>query len=554
VSRIQARFENLRKSGRKALIPYITAGDPAPAMTVPLLRALVESGADILELGVPFSDPMADGPVVQRSGERALKHGVGMHHVLDMAREFRHQNSQTPLVLMGYANPIEAMGVEAFVRAAAAAGVDGVIVVDYPPEECTQFAALCKASGIDPVFLLAPTSTDRRIQEVARVGSGYLYYVSLRGVTGGRPSRLRRRRGPHPEDPGGDAPADRRGLRHPRRRVRAQGRERGRRGGHRQPHHPGNRGRRARARHRARSGPLAADPGGARRMSWLQKLLPPKIQRSSGPKRAVPEGLWTKCPACDAVLYSTDLEKNLNVCPKCGFHQRIGARARLEALLDVDARFEIGAEVQPMDSLKFRDSKRYTERLLEAEAESGESEALIVMQGAIKSQGVVVAVHEFEFMAGTMGSVLGERFVRGVRVAIEQKLPFIAITASGGARMQEGLLSLMQMAKTTAALTDLAERGLPFVTVLTDPTTGGVSASYAMIGDVVIAEPKALVGFAGPRVIEQTVRQKLPEGFQRAEFLLEKGAVDMIIDRRQLRDKLATLLALLQGIAVDQPS
>jgi tryptophan synthase alpha chain len=184
VSRIQARFENLRKSGRKALIPYITAGDPAPAMTVPLLRALVESGADILELGVPFSDPMADGPVVQRSGERALKHGVGMHHVLDMAREFRHQNSQTPLVLMGYANPIEAMGVEAFVRAAAAAGVDGVIVVDYPPEECTQFAALCKASGIDPVFLLAPTSTDRRIQEVARVGSGYLYYVSLRGVTG----------------------------------------------------------------------------------------------------------------------------------------------------------------------------------------------------------------------------------------------------------------------------------------------------------------------------------------------------------------------------------
>jgi acetyl-CoA carboxylase carboxyl transferase subunit beta len=289
-------------------------------------------------------------------------------------------------------------------------------------------------------------------------------------------------------------------------------------------------------------------------MSWLQKLLPPKIQRSSGPKRAVPEGLWTKCPACDAVLYSTDLEKNLNVCPKCGFHQRVGARARLDAMLDADGRYEIGTEVQPMDSLKFRDSKRYTERLLEAEAESGESESLVVMQGAIKSHGVVVAVHEFDFMAGTMGSVLGERFVRGVRVAIEQKLPFIAVTASGGARMQEGLLSLMQMAKTTAALTELAARGLPFITVLTDPTTGGVSASYAMIGDVVLAEPKALVGFAGPRVIEQTVRQKLPEGFQRAEFLLEKGAVDMIVDRRQLRDKLASLLALLQGIVVDQPS
>jgi acetyl-CoA carboxylase carboxyl transferase subunit beta len=289
-------------------------------------------------------------------------------------------------------------------------------------------------------------------------------------------------------------------------------------------------------------------------MSWLQKLLPPKIQRSSGPKRAVPEGLWTKCPACDAVLYSTDLEKNLNVCPKCGFHQRIGARARLDALLDADGRFEIGAEVLPVDSLKFRDSRKYTERLLEAEAESGESESVVVMQGAIKSLGGVVAAHEFEFMAGTMGSVLGERFVRGVRVAIEQKLPFLVITASVGARMQEGLLSLMQMAKTTAALTDLAARRLPFITVLTDPTTGGVSASYAMIGDVVIAEPKALVGFAGPRVIEQTVRQKLPEGFQRAEFLLEKGAVDMIVDRRQMRDKLASLIALLQGIAVDQPS
>jgi acetyl-CoA carboxylase carboxyl transferase subunit beta len=283
-------------------------------------------------------------------------------------------------------------------------------------------------------------------------------------------------------------------------------------------------------------------------MSWLQKLLPPKIQRSgTGPKKTVPEGLWTKCPSCDAVLYSTDLEKNLNVCPKCGHHQRIGARARLDALLDPDGRYEIGTEVQPVDSLKFRDSRKYPERLAEAEAQSGESEALVVMQGAIKSLGVVVAVHEFDFMAGTMGSALGERFVRGVRVAIEQKLPFIAVTASGGARMQEGVLSLMQMAKTVAALTDLAERGLPFLSVLTDPTTGGVSASYAMIGDIVIAEPKALVGFAGPRVIEQTVRQKLPEGFQRAEFLLEKGAVDLVVDRRQLRDRLASLLAMLRG-------
>jgi len=289
-------------------------------------------------------------------------------------------------------------------------------------------------------------------------------------------------------------------------------------------------------------------------VSWLQKLLPPKIQRGTGPRKTMPEGLWTKCPACSAVLYSTDLEKNLNVCPKCGDHQRIGARARLDALLDPEGRFEIGAEVLPVDSLKFRDSRRYSERLEEAQLETAESDALVVLQGSIKALGVVCAAFEFEFMGGSMGSVVGERFVRGVRVAIEQKHPFLCFTATGGARMQEGLLSLAQMAKTTAALTELAARRLPFVTVLADPTMGGVSASFAMIGDVVLAEPKALIGFAGPRVIEQTVRQKLPEGFQRAEFLLEKGAIDMIVDRRQLRDKLHALLTLLLGRPADQSS
>ena len=286
-------------------------------------------------------------------------------------------------------------------------------------------------------------------------------------------------------------------------------------------------------------------------MSWLQKLLPPKIQRTGGAKKTVPEGLWTKCAACDAVLYSTDLEKNLNVCPKCGHHERLGARPRLDALLDPDGRFEIGSEVLPVDTLKFKDSRRYTERLSDAQEQTAESDALVVMQGSIKALGVVCAAFEFDFMGGSMGSVVGERFVRGVRVAIEQKLPFVCVTASGGARMQEGLLSLVQMAKTTAALTDLAERRLPFVSVLSDPTMGGVSASFAMIGDVVIAEPKALIGFAGPRVIEQTVRQKLPEGFQRAEFLLEKGAIDMIVDRRQLRDRLHALLSLLRGMPAD---
>jgi acetyl-CoA carboxylase carboxyl transferase subunit beta len=289
-------------------------------------------------------------------------------------------------------------------------------------------------------------------------------------------------------------------------------------------------------------------------MSWLQKLLPPKIPRGTGPRKTVPEGLWTKCPACSAVLYSTDLEKNFNVCPKCGDHQRIGARARLDALLDPEGRFEIGAEVQPVDTLKFRDSKKYPDRLEEAEQATGETDALVVMQGSIKSIGVVASAFEFEFMGGSMGSVVGERFVRGVRLAIEQKLPVICFTATGGARMQEGLLSLAQMAKTTASLTELAARRLPFITVLTDPTMGGVSASFAMIGDVVIAEPKALIGFAGPRVIEQTVRQKLPEGFQRAEFLLEKGAIDMIVDRRQMRDRLHALLAILMRRAPDLSS
>jgi len=282
-------------------------------------------------------------------------------------------------------------------------------------------------------------------------------------------------------------------------------------------------------------------------MSWLQKLLPPKINRTgTGAKKNVPEGLWSKCPSCAAVLYATDLEKNANVCPKCGYHNRISARGRLDLLLDPEGRFEIGVEIASVDSLKFKDDKRYPERLEEAEKTTGETEALIVMQGAIKNVPLIVAAFEFEFMGGSMGSAVGERFVRGVHACLDQQLPLVCVTATGGARMQEGLFSLMQMAKTTAALTQLTTRKLPFITVLTDPTMGGVSASFAMIGDVVIAEPRALIGFAGPRVIEQTVREKLPEGFQRAEFLLEKGAIDMIVDRRQMRDKLANLLTLLQ--------
>ena len=283
-------------------------------------------------------------------------------------------------------------------------------------------------------------------------------------------------------------------------------------------------------------------------MSWLEKLLPPRIKRSDpNTRRSVPEGLWVKCPSCESVLYRTDLETNQQVCPKCDHHMRISARERLDALLDHEGRYEIGQEVLPVDTLKFKDSKKYPDRLKAAIDATGETDALIVMGGAILSVPVVVACFEFEFMGGSMGSVVGERFVRAAQTALEQKVPFICITATGGARMQEGLLSLMQMAKTTAMLTKLSEKKLPFISVLTDPTMGGVSASFAFMGDVVVAEPKALIGFAGPRVIENTVREKLPEGFQRSEFILQKGAIDMIVDRRKMREEIAQLLALLQN-------
>ncbi|MFW7343846.1 acetyl-CoA carboxylase, carboxyltransferase subunit beta [Pollutimonas sp. H1-120] len=280
-------------------------------------------------------------------------------------------------------------------------------------------------------------------------------------------------------------------------------------------------------------------------MSWFEKILPPRINRSNDGSRRVPEGIWVKCPACESVLYKEDLKATLNVCPKCSHHMRIGARARIDALLDPEGRVEIGQHTRPMDPLKFKDSRKYPERVAEAVKQTGESEAMVVMSGSILAVPVVLACFEFGFMGGSMGSVVGERFARGVQEAIKNRTPFICVAASGGARMQESLLSLMQMAKTNAMLTRLSAAGLPFISILTDPTMGGVSASFAFMGDVVIAEPKALIGFAGPRVIEQTVREKLPEGFQRSEFLLEKGAIDMVVDRREMRNELAHLLALL---------
>jgi acetyl-CoA carboxylase carboxyl transferase subunit beta len=280
-------------------------------------------------------------------------------------------------------------------------------------------------------------------------------------------------------------------------------------------------------------------------MSWFEKLMPSRIRTEASSKRAVPEGVWAKCPGCSAILYRAELERNLEVCPKCGHHNRLGARRRLDAFLDPEPREEIAGDLESGDPLKFKDLKKYKDRIAQAQKQTGEKEALVVESGRVKGIDLVAAAFEFDFMGGSMGSVVGERFVRGIQSALEQSCGVVCFAASGGARMQESLFSLMQMAKTSAALGRLRQQGLPFVSVMTDPTMGGVSASLAMLGDVNIAEPNALIGFAGPRVIEQTVREKLPEGFQRSEFLLEHGALDMIVDRRDMRDRIADLVAIL---------
>ncbi|EKD72791.1 MAG: hypothetical protein ACD_45C00586G0005 [uncultured bacterium] len=282
-------------------------------------------------------------------------------------------------------------------------------------------------------------------------------------------------------------------------------------------------------------------------MSWFKKLLPLRIRTTAVTKKGVPEGLWSKCDKCSAILYRSELERNLEVCPKCNYHIRIAARKRLAYFLDQEPQVELAMDVLPVDRLKFKDLKKYKERLSNAQQETDEKEALVVLRGQIYGIPLVAAAFEYNFIGGSMGAVVGERFVRAVNAAIEQQIPLVCFSASGGARMQEALISLMQMSKVSAALARLAEHRIPYISILTDPTMGGVNASLAMLGDIIIAEPKALIGFAGPRVIEQTVREKLPEGFQRSEFLLEHGAIDMIVSRNQLRDCVARLLAKLTG-------
>ena len=280
-------------------------------------------------------------------------------------------------------------------------------------------------------------------------------------------------------------------------------------------------------------------------MNWFSKLLPTGIRADGNKRNSVPEGLWAKCGECNSVLYRAELDRNLEVCPKCDHHMRISGRRRLDGFLDKEPRVEIGEEITPVDALKFKDLKKYKDRLTQAQKNTGETDALVVMMGQVKKVPVVAAAFEFKFMGGSMGSVVGERFVRAVNTAIQHRIPLVCFSSSGGARMQEALFSLMQMAKTSAALGKLRKQGLPFISVLTDPTMGGVSASFAMLGDIHIAEPKALIGFAGPKVIEQTVRETLPEGFQRSEFLLEHGAIDMIVNRRDMRDTVARILTML---------
>ena len=282
-------------------------------------------------------------------------------------------------------------------------------------------------------------------------------------------------------------------------------------------------------------------------MSWLEKILP---KSDNARRHNIPEGIWSKCDGCEQVLYRAEVERNLHVCPKCSHHMRIGARERLNRFVDADHRLELGTELEPQDVLKFKDSKRYKDRLTAAQKETNEKDALIAMKGQVKGVPVVACAFEFSFMGGSMASVVGARFVRAVETCIKERRGLVCFSTSGGARMQEALFSLMQMAKTSAALERLSAEGLPYISVLTDPTMGGVSASLAMLGDINVGEPKALIGFAGPRVIEQTVREKLPEGFQRSEFLLEKGAIDLIIDRREMRDRLAALLGKLMHVSV----
>ena len=539
---------------------------------------------------MPFTDPMADGPAIQASGLRALKAGTTLKKTLALVRDFRGGDDATPIILMGYYNPIYIYGVDKFLADAKAAGVDGLILVDMPAEEDDELCIPALKAGLNFIRLATPTTDDKRLPAVLANTSGFVYYVSITGITGsasadtrtGRGGRrahqapypfagLRRLRHSNAGSGAGDCRTRRwRGGRHragrclvrqPRCRGPGDGQNR-RRGGRSGgltgagrargktgcgiSHNCGRHS--AGAACRASSGP----PYIARRdcldrterdMNWLTNVVRPKIRNIL--RRETPENLWIKCPDTGQLVFYKDVESNQFVIPGSNYHMRMGAVARLKSIFDNEAWYDIALPEVTADPLKFRDERKYADRIKDARAKTGLNDAIKVGYGKLEGAAVVIAVQDFDFMGGSLGMAAGEAIVRGLELAVEKKSPFIVFAASGGARMQEGILSLMQLPRTTVGVQMLREAKLPYIVVLTNPTTGGVTASYAMLGDVQIAEPGALIGFAGARVIEQTIREKLPDGFQRAEYLKDHGMIDMVVHRHDLRPTLARLCRLL---------
>ena len=564
------------------------AGDPDPKTSLDIIKALPKAGADIIEIGMPFTDPMADGPSIQAAGLRALKAGMTLKKTLEMVRGFRKDDDATPLVLMGYYNPIYIYGVDKFLVDAKAAGVDGLIIVDLPPEEDTELCLPAMKAGLNFIRLATPTTDDKRLPAVLANTSGFVYYVAITGITGSAAAnsaavgeavaRIKR----HTKLPvcvGFGIRTAGSGARDRRKRRRRRGRHRAGRCLEGQPRCRGPRDRQNRDR-RGRSGVRAGAgrpgrqtgrgishncgregglPGSTRgrhivhlmrfdriserTMNWLTNVVRPKIRNIL--HRETPENLWIKCPNSGQLVFYKDVEANQFVIPGSNYHMRMGAVARLKSVFDNETWYDIALPDVTADPLKFRDERKYVDRIKDARAKTGLNDAIKVGYGKLEGMGVVVAVQDFDFMGGSLGMAAGEAIVRGLELAVEKKAPFIVFAASGGARMQEGILSLMQMPRTTVGVQMLREAKQPYIVVLTNPTTGGVTASYAMLGDVQIAEPGALIGFAGARVIEQTIREKLPEGFQRAEYLREHGMVDMVVHRHEMRPTLARLCRLL---------
>ncbi len=592
-SRIDTCFSELARQGRAGLVTFVMAGDPDLATSLAILKALPSAGADVIELGMPFTDPMADGPAIQAAGLRALAAGTTLAKTLALAAKFRQDDQTTPLVLMGYYNPIYVYGVARFLADAQKAGVDGVIVVDLPPEEDAELCLPALDAGLAFIRLATPTTDAARLPAVLANTSGFVYYVSITGITGAAAPDYTKvaaavgRLKEHTHlpvavgfgvknaasaaaiaavadgvvvgsalvealrtslDQSGKATqasvvavADlvrdiAQGV-HSASRMPAWTRLcacrpkridwRAMRGA--KPHFVGK----------------TVPPSSFQRapMNWIANVVPPKIR--SFLRRETPENLWVKCPDSGELIFHKDLETNLYVVPGSGYHMRMPAKARCEMLFD-DATYDnLPTPEVPLDPLKFRDVKRYTDRLKEYRQKTGANDAVRVCAGRLEGMAVTVAIQDFEFLGGSLGMAAGEAIITGMMHAVERRTPFIIFTASGGARMQEGMFSLMQMPRTTVAVQRLRAAKLPYIVVLTNPTTGGVTASYAMLGDVHIAEPGAVIGFAGARVIEQTIRERLPEGFQRAEYLQAHGMVDMVVRRHDIRATLARLCALL---------